>query len=70
MAKFKLKSKRGTVKRMRATGSGKVKFARQGKRHLLTSKSRTRKRHLRGTNVLAKQDAKLVLATCPYGLPK
>jgi large subunit ribosomal protein L35 len=70
MAKFKLKSKRSTVKRMRATGSGKVKAGRVGKRHLNTSKASGRKRNLRGSGILHKQDAKLVMATAPYGLPK
>jgi len=70
MAKFKLKSKRSTVKRMRATGSGKVKHGKVGKRHLNTNKGRTRKRGLKGSGILHKQDAKLVLATVPYGLPK
>jgi len=70
MAKFKLKSKRSTVKRMRATGSGKVKAGRTNKRHLLTSKASGRKRGLRGSQILTKQDAKLVMATVPYGLPK
>lgn len=70
MAKFKLKSKRSTVKRARSTGTGKVKFGRVGKRHLLTSKARSRKNNLRGTGVMSKQDAKHILATVPYGLPK
>jgi len=70
MAKFKLKSKRSTVKRMRSTGTGKVKFGRTNKRHLLTSKATGRKRNLRGGGTLQKQDAKLVMATVPYGLPK
>ena len=70
MAKFKLKSKRSTVKRMRATGTGKVKFGRVNKRHLLTNKATGRKRNLRGGGTLTKQDAKLVMATVPYGLPK
>jgi large subunit ribosomal protein L35 len=70
MAKFKLKSKRSTVKRLRSTGSGKVKMGRAGKRHLNTSKARGTKRGLRGTGILTKQDAKLVMATVPYGLPK
>jgi ribosomal protein L35 len=70
MAKFKLKSKRGTVKRMRATGSGKVKFGRVGKRHLNTSKPKGRKVGLRGSGTLTKMDTKLVMATVPYGLPK
>jgi len=70
MAKFKLKSKRGVVKRMRSTASGKVKFGKAYKRHILTSKPRQNKRHQRGTGILAPPDAKLVLATVPYGLPK
>lgn len=70
MAKYKLKSKRSTVKRFRATGKGGVKFGRTNKRHILTSKSANRKRSLRGTNTLAKQDAALVMACAPYGLPK
>jgi large subunit ribosomal protein L35 len=70
MAKFKLKSKRSTVKRMRATGSGRVKHGLVGKRHLNTNKGRTRKRGLKGTNILNRQDARLVMATVPYGLPK
>jgi large subunit ribosomal protein L35 len=70
MAKFKLKSKRGTVKRMRSTGTGKVKAGRANKRHLLTSKPGGKIRGLRGNQILTKQDAKLVLATVPYGLPK
>ena len=70
MAKFKLKSKRSTVKRLRATGTGKVKHGRVGKRHLNTNKGRGRKRGLKGNGILYKQDAKLVMATVPYGLPK
>lgn len=70
MAKYKLKSKRATVKRFRGTASGKVKRGKTGSRHLLTGKSRNQKRRLRGSTTLAKPDAKLVLATVPYGLPK
>ena len=70
MAKFKLKSKRSTVKRMRSTGTGKVKHGRVGKRHLSTNKNRARVAGLKGTKTLHKQDAKLVMATVPYGLPK
>lgn len=70
MAKYKLKSKRGTVKRFRTTASGKVKAGKTGSRHILTKKSTKRKRRLRGTGVLSKQDAKLVLSTVPNGLPR
>lgn len=70
MAKFKLKSKRATVKRFRATGKGGVKFGRTNKRHLLTGKSANRKRLLRGTGMLAPVDLDLVMQCVPYGLPK
>lgn len=70
MAKYKLKTKRGVAKRFRATGKGGVKFGRTNKRHILTKKSANRKRQLRGTGILAPQDAELVLACAPYGLPK
>ena len=70
MAKFKLKSKRSTVKRLRSTASGKVKFGRVGKRHLNTGKPTASKRGRRGTGMLTKADTKLVMATVPYGLPK
>jgi large subunit ribosomal protein L35 len=70
MAKFKLKSKRSTVKRLRATGRGRVKHGRVGKRHLNTNKAQGRKRGLRGSGILGKEDTRLIMATVPYGLPK
>lgn len=70
MAKYKLKTKRGIAKRFRSTGKGGVKFGRTNKRHILTKKSADRKRGLRGTGMLTPQDAVLVLACAPYGLPK
>jgi large subunit ribosomal protein L35 len=70
MAKFKLKSKRSTVKRFRGTAGGKVKHGRVGKRHLNTNKPHGRKAGLKASGILYKQDAKLIKATVPYGLPK
>ncbi len=43
----KKKTKKMTAKRVSLTASGKIKFARPGKGHLLSSKSRKRKRSLR-----------------------
>lgn len=43
----KKKTKKMTAKRIKLTANGKVKFARPGKGHLLSSKSRKRKRNLR-----------------------
>lgn len=43
----KKKTKKMTAKRVSLTASGKIKFSRPGKGHLLSSKSRKRKRNLR-----------------------
>jgi large subunit ribosomal protein L35 len=43
----KLKSHRGATKRFKRTGTGKIMRHRATARHILTSKSRRRKRHLR-----------------------
>jgi large subunit ribosomal protein L35 len=67
----KLKTKRSAVKRFRSTGTGKIKAGRAGKRHNLTlSKSRSRKRHLRGNKILSRRDEKHLKKALPYGLPK
>ncbi len=42
----KIKTKRAAAKRFNVTGSGKLVCHRAGKRHLLTHKSRARKRNL------------------------
>jgi len=54
----KKKTKKSLAKRFRKTASGKLKFTRPGRGHLLSSKSGKRKRHLRKTAVLAKMDGK------------
>ena len=43
----KKKTHRGAKKRFKITGTGKVMRHQSGKRHILTKKSRTRKRRLR-----------------------
>jgi large subunit ribosomal protein L35 len=52
----KLKSHRGAAKRFNKTGTGKIVRAKAFKRHILTSKTRSRKRKLRGTVVAAPAD--------------
>lgn len=47
MKKVKVKTKKSAAKRFSVTGSGKVKRYRTSKGHLLTGKSRKRKRKLR-----------------------
>ncbi len=53
----KMKSHRSAKKRFKMTATGKLKRQRAGKRHLLTSKSRKRKRHL-GDSQVHPADAK------------
>ena len=48
----KLKTHRGAAKRFKKTGTGKFVRAKAFKRHILTSKTRSRKRALRGTTVV------------------
>lgn len=48
MAGMKLKSHSGASKRIRRTGSGKLMRRKAGRRHILTSKDRDRKRRLKG----------------------
>jgi len=58
----KLKTHKGAAKRFKKTGSGKFVRAKAFKQHILTSKSRSRKRGLKGTVVVAAPDqAKLRL---------
>jgi large subunit ribosomal protein L35 len=52
----KLKTHRGAAKRFKKTGSGKFVRSSAFKQHILTSKTRSRKRGLRGTKVVADAD--------------
>ena len=66
MAKYKMKTKRAAAKRYRVTGSGRVKVGRKGKRHILTGKSRKRKRDLRGSQLLGPRDEPMAKSLLPY----
>ena len=61
MAKNKMKSHRGAMKRMKLTGSGKVKRNKAYKSHILTKKSPQRKRGLRKSTTLTSADLKRML---------
>ena len=52
----KLKSHRGAAKRFKKTATGKFMRSKAFKRHILTSKSRSRKRGLKGTVVVSKSN--------------
>jgi len=54
----KMKSNRGAAKRLRKTGSGKIRRMRAFKSHILTKKDRKRKRRLRTATLVSKADEK------------
>ena len=56
----KMKTHRGTAKRFRVTGSGKIMRAKAYKSHILTKKSRKRKRNYRKETELAASDRRVV----------
>ncbi len=62
MAKCKMKSHRGAMKRFNLTGSGKVKRNKAYKSHILTKKTAKRKRGLRKSTILGSADHKRIKA--------
>jgi len=56
----KMKSKRGAVKRFRATKSGKIKRKRSKLRHILGCKTTKQKRRLRSKAYVSKADEKRI----------
>jgi len=52
----KMKTSRGTAKRIRVTGSGKFRRRRANKSHILTKKTTKRKRRLRSGTLVSKAD--------------
>lgn len=62
----KMKTHRGAAKRFRKSGSGKIRFQKQNKRHILTKMSSKRKRQLRVSGELKQADRKRVEQMVPY----
>jgi large subunit ribosomal protein L35 len=62
----KMKTRKAAAKRYSVTGSGKVRYKKQGLRHILTKKTTKRKRSLRHTGVLSDAEAKKVKVLMPY----
>jgi large subunit ribosomal protein L35 len=56
----KKKTKKAAAKRFKKTASGKLKYAKAGSSHLLSSKSRKRKRNLRRKGIASKADEKRI----------
>ena len=62
----KIKTSRSAAKRFKFTKTGKAKHKRAFLRHLLSSKSRGRKRQLRQAGTLNKVDSAKIRALMPY----
>ena len=62
----KMKTKSGAKKRFRVRGSGSVKRAHAGKRHILTKRTTKNKRQLRGITGIHDTNVDSVRAMMPY----
>jgi large subunit ribosomal protein L35 len=62
----KIKTNRAAAKRFRVTGSGKVKRNKAFKSHLLSSKGKKRKRHLRQATLVSVAETKNIRKLIPY----
>ncbi len=61
----KIKSKRSAMKRFKKTGTGKFVYNKAGKSHLLTHKTRKRKRNLRKDAVISEAMVKSLKKMMP-----
>jgi large subunit ribosomal protein L35 len=62
----KIKTHRGAAKRFKRTKSGKFLRGKAFKQHILSSKSRKRKRGLKGTTTVAAVDQAKLAKMLPY----
>ncbi len=63
----KIKTNRAAAKRFTRTASGKYRFNKSHASHILTKKTRKRKRELRKTQIIDPSDMKEVRRLLPYG---
>jgi len=63
----KMKTHRGAAKRLKATGTGRLKRHKANKSHILTKKTTKRKRGLRKADLVAKSDEPRLKRMLPYG---
>ena len=64
--KLKIKTHRGAAKRFKRTKGGKFLRSSAFKRHILSSKTTKRKRHLRGSTTVSEQDTPKLDRMLPY----
>ena len=62
----KIKTLKSLKKRVKVTAKGKIKCHHAGKSHILTKKTRKRKRALRKDGIMSKVDADRVKKLLPY----
>ena len=62
----KLKTNKSAAKRFRITGSGKIKRSKGYKQHILSTKSKKRKRHLRQSTMVSAAESKNIRLLIPY----
>jgi large subunit ribosomal protein L35 len=62
----KIRSHKGTQKRFRLSGTGKLLRRGAGQSHMLEHKSSKRKRLFAGTKAVTSGDAKKILRNAPY----
>lgn len=62
----KLKTHKGTNKRVRVTASGQFKRSKANASHILTKKSRKRKRNLKEATLIVKSEFKRISHLLPY----
>ncbi len=63
---WKAKSRSSAKKRFSYTGSGKIKYQKNGRRHLLSTKNAKRHRRLRQAGILAKGQESMMRLMIPY----
>ncbi len=63
----KIKTNRAAAKRFRKTGTGKIVFGKSHANHILTKKSRKRKRSLRKSQIVDKTNVKEIKLLLPNG---
>ena len=63
----KMKTKSGAKKRFKITGTGKIKFQRANRRHLLSGRKRKAKRQLKNNKVIHDTDHDRIARCFPYG---
>ncbi len=63
---MKLKSHSASKKRFKVTGTGKLKYEKAGKKHLLINKSKRQKGLYKNGNVLSPKESRNIKKLLPY----